>query len=59
MAKKKEDAKEVEPFNLEEALEKVPLPEYYKRAFLITCDTSKIKSQSDLDKMLKTYGEMK
>ena len=58
MAKKKEDAK-VEPFNLEEALEKVPLPEYYKRAFLITCDTSKIKSQSDLDKMLKTYGEMK
>jgi len=58
VAKKKEEV-EVESFKLDEALNEVALPEYYKRAFLITCDTSKIKSQSDLDKMLKTYGEMK
>ena len=54
MAKKKEE----ETFDLEQALSECPKPEWYKRAFLITMDTSKIKSQEDLVKMMKTYGAM-
>lgn len=54
MANKKE-----ETFDLETALQECPKPEYYKRAFCITCDTSKIKSQDDLIKLMKKYGEMK
>lgn len=55
MAKKEEKAK----FDLETALAEYPEPEWYKKAFLKTMDTAKIKSQSDLEKAFKTYGEMK
>ena len=56
MAKKKEEAEE---FDLEQAIEEYPKPDWYKLAFTRTMDTSKIKSQSDLEKAFKTYGEMK
>ena len=61
MAKKEaktEKADKVD-FDLETALAECPKPEWYKKAFCITMDTSKIKSQSDLNKAMKTYGEMK
>ena len=56
MAKKNEAKEE---FDLEKALSECPKPEWYKRAFLVTMDTSKIKNQNDLNKAMKTYGEMK
>ena len=54
MAKKEEKA----TFDLESALAECPKPEWYKKAFLITMDTSKIKSQEDLMKMMRAYGAM-
>ena len=56
MAKKKEEA---EKFDLEQAIEEYPAPDWYKLAFTRTMDTAKIKNQSDLEKAFKTYGEMK
>ena len=53
--KKKVDSK----FDLETAIKECPKPEWYKKAFLKTVDTTKIKSESDLKKQFKTYGEMK
>ena len=35
-------------FDLQTALDECPKPEWYKKAFLKTVDTSKIKSLSDL-----------
>ena len=58
MAKKKEEAK-ADAFDLEAALQDCPKPEWYKRAFLKTMDTTKIKSEADLIKLMKTYMEMK
>lgn len=58
MAKKKEETKN-NTFDLEKALSECPKPEWYKKAFLITMDTSKVKNQNDLVKLMKTYGEMK
>ena len=55
MAKKKEET----AFDLQEALDECPKPEWYKKAFMITMDTSKIKSQDDLIKAMKKYGGMK
>ena len=55
MAKKKE----TETFDLESAIAECPKPDWYKRAFMITYDTSKIKSQDDLNKAMKEYGGMK
>ena len=55
MAKKKEET----AFDLTQALSECPKPEWYKKAFLITMDTSKIKSQDDLIKAMKEYGGMK
>ena len=49
------DTKKTEAFNLEEALEDIQKPEFLKRAFVKTVDTSKIKSQSDLEKEFKKY----
>ena len=46
-------------FDLQTALAECPKPEWVKRAFLKTVDVSKIKSESDLKKEFKTYGEMK
>ena len=57
MAKK--EKKKAESFDLEQALEDCPKPEWVKKAFLKTVDVSKIKSESDLKKQFKTYGEMK
>ena len=57
MANKKKEAKD--DFNIIEALEEYPLPDWYKRAFAKTMDLEKIKSKADLDKAFKTYGEMK
>lgn len=60
MAKKKEETKKDEtPFDVLKALNECPKPEWYKKAFLITMDTSKVKNQNDLVKLMKTYGEMK
>ena len=50
--------KEKEAFDLEKAIEECPKPEWYKKAFLVTMDTSKIKSEEDLIKAMKTYGAM-
>ena len=57
MAKK--EKKKAESFDLEQALEDCPKPEWVKKAFLKTIDASKIKNESDLKKQFKTYGEMK
>lgn len=56
MVKKTEKA---ESFDLTKALEDCPKPDWYKRAFIRTMDISKIKSESDLVKLMKKYGEMK
>ena len=56
---KKEKKEAEEKFDLTAALAECPKPEWYKRAFLVTMDTSKIKSKSDLSKAFKTYGELK
>lgn len=58
-AKKEEKPNKSEAFDLDEALEECPKPEWVKNAFKITVDTSKIKSQSDLVKAFKDYGEMR
>ena len=55
MAKKKTE----EAFDLDTALEECPKPEWYKIAFTKIIDTSKIKSQDDLNKQMKIFGEMK
>ena len=57
MAKK--EKKKAESFDLEQAIKDCPKPEWVKKAFLKTVDVSKIKSESDLKKQFKTYGEMK
>lgn len=54
MAKKEEN----DAFDLEKAIEECPLPDWYKKAFMITMDLSKIKNQNDLIKAFKTYGAM-
>jgi hypothetical protein len=61
MAKKKETKKEEvkDEFNLEEELEAYPCPDWYKKAFLKTWDTSKIKNRNDMERALHDYGEMK
>ena len=46
-------------FDLNNELEAYPCPDWFKRAFIRVCDTSKIKSKSDLDKAFKKFGEMK
>ena len=58
MAKKKEEAK-ADAFDLEQALVDCPKPEWYKRAFCKIMDTSKIKSEADLIKLMKEFGGMK
>lgn len=55
MAKKEEKA----TFDLQAALAECPKPEWYKKAFCKIMDTSKIKSQADLNKMMKDFGGMK
>ena len=50
--------KEKEAFDLQKALTDCPKPEWYKKAFLVTMDTSKIKSEEDLIKAMKTDGAM-
>ena len=55
MAKKKTE----EAFDLETALAECPKPDWYIRAFCKIIDTSKIKSQDDLIKQMKQFGEMK
>lgn len=52
--KEKEDKKEA--FDLTQALEECPKPDWYKKAFCKVMDTSKIKSQSDLIKLMKQFG---
>lgn len=54
MSKKKDD-----DFNLEEVITECPKPDFVKRAFVRTVDTSKIKSKSDLVKEFKKYEELK
>lgn len=56
MAKKKT---EETAFDLTEALIDCPKPEWYKRAFVKVMDTTKIKSEADLIKMMKEFGGMK
>ena len=53
MVKKKE-----ETFDLEKSLAECPKPDWYVKAFCITMDLSKIKSQDDLIKQMKIYGAM-
>lgn len=57
MTKKDVETKD-EAFDFEKELEAYPKPDWYKKAFAKTMDTSKIKSKKDLDKAIKTYGEM-
>ena len=59
MAKKKTEKKEDNKFDLKKELDAYPCPEWYKKAFVATVDTSKINSKSDLDKAIQKYGEMK
>ena len=53
MAKKTETK---EAFDLETALAECPKPDWYKKAFCKVMDTSKIKSQNDLNKLMKEFG---
>ena len=55
----KGEKKEAKEFDLEQAIKDYPAPDWYKLAFTRTMDLSKIKSESDLEKAFKTYGEMK
>ena len=61
MAKKetKEEKQTKSEFDLEKALEECPKPEWYKKAFTKVMDTSKIKNQNDLNKLMKEFGAMK
>ena len=62
MAKKKTEKKQedkTDDFNLLEELEDYPCPDWYKKAFLKTYDTSKIKNRNDMEKAIHEYGEMK
>lgn len=60
MAKKKEAEKEVKAdFDFDKAIEECPKPDWYKKAFCKVMDTSKIKSQNDLIKLFKEFGEMR
>lgn len=62
MAKKKTEKKEEvknDDFNLLEELKDYPCPDWYKKAFLKTYDTSKIKNRNDMEKAIHEYGEMK
>ena len=59
---KKEETKKPEAkaeFDLSKALAECPKPEWYKTAFTKVMDTSKIKNQNDLTKLMKEFGEMK
>jgi len=58
MAKKNEKNEAVK-FDLQKAIDECPKPDWYKKAFMITMDTSSIKSKSDLIKAFEKYGEMK
>ena len=55
----KEEKTPKEEFDLEKELEDYPCPDWYKKAFLKTYDTSKIKNRNDMEKAIKEYGEMK
>ena len=55
MAKKEEKKSD---FDLAKALEECPKPDWYKKAFTVTMDLSKIKSENDLIKAFKAYGAM-
>ena len=59
MTKKETKKEEKSAFDLEAELEAYPLPDWYKNAFKITMNTSKINSKSDLDKAFEEYGAMK
>mgnify|MGYP007012484283 CR=1 FL=1 len=60
MAKKEtNEEKPKADFDLEKALEECPKPEWYKKAFTKVMDTSKIKNQNDLTKLMKEFGAMK
>ena len=56
MAKKEKKGND---FDLQTALAECPKPEWYKTAFLKVMDTSKIKNQNDLIKLMKEFGAMK
>ena len=56
---KKEDKKSKEDFDLITELEAYPCPDWYKKAFLKTADTSKIKNRNDMERAIHDYGEMK
>ena len=60
MAKKEKEEKAVksEAFDLDKALMECPKPDWYKEAFVKVMDTSKIKSQADLIKLMKEFGAM-
>lgn len=62
MTKKEETKKGEKPkseaFDLDEALAECPKPEWYKKAFTRVMDTSKIKNQNDLNKLMKEFGAM-
>lgn len=51
--------KETNSFDLETALNECPKPDWYKKAFVKVMDTSKIKSENDLIKLMKEFGGMK
>ena len=59
MAKKKTEEEAKTAFDLEQALADCPKPEWYKKAFCKVMDTTKIKSEADLTKMMKEFGGMK
>ena len=56
---KKEAETSKDEFDLIKELEDYPCPDWYKKAFLKTYDTSKIKNRNDMEKAIKEYGEMK
>ena len=61
MAKKKTEKKQEakDEFDLKKELEIYPCPDWFKKAFLKTYDTSKIKNRNDMERAIKEYGEMK
>lgn len=57
MNKKVEDKKEV--FDLKTELEKLPYPDWVRKAFIKQVNTNKIKNSKDLDKEFKKFMELK
>lgn len=60
MSKKKDEVEKTnKTFDVETALNELPVADWIKTTFKETVDVSKIKSQNELEKEFKKYMELK